>query len=178
MTYAVLYNSPPKSELDYQALEYQELLGAQKASLSEIRRSTILVFRPLTIQDVKTINEDNKLVFFSDGILPPPTVLVAHAIDCFVTFGSRSAYMLANTLKSMNISRPVYKIHPWIDTATIDINKKPPFGKIVGGDLGLPRAMLLMAAGAVVVAPDHSPFNEIIVDGYDGITYTIRKRIT
>jgi hypothetical protein len=126
----------------------------------------------LTIQEVDEIREDNKIVFFSEGDIPPSTVLAANIIDCFVAFGSRSAYKLANKLKNLSIARPVYKMNPWVNTEGIKKYESPPIGKVSGtSDMGLRSVIRLMAAGAVVVVPNYSPFTDIVTDQMNGLIY-------
>ena len=78
--------------------------------------------------------------------------------------------MLANTLKAMNINKPVYKIRPWVNLEKISKHAEPPFGKIASfSDSAMRSTLRLMASEAVVVVPD--PFDELIIDGLDGLTY-------
>jgi hypothetical protein len=190
MSFLVLLN-PPKAEFDYQALDYcklfdalveegiasddkvKEYLGDLKTiDLKKARGLTILCFRALTVQEVDEMREDNKLIFFSDGDIPPSTVLAANIIDFFVAFGSRSAYKLANKLKSLNIGKPVYKINPWVNVEGIKKYESPPMGKVSGtGDMGLRSVIRLMAAGAVVVVPNQSPFTDVVTDRFNGLVY-------
>jgi hypothetical protein len=178
-----------ETEFDYQALDYYRLLEAfvepqiaenQKAKeyigtprtieLSKARNMDILAFRPLSPADVKSIHEDNRLFVFSTGSLTPSTVLVAGAVHAFVAFGSKSAFKIANNLKTMRINRPVYRVRPWIDMSGIKQYESPPFGKVSSTeDVGLRAVYRLMAARAVVIAPDYDPFNNTIVDGWNGI---------
>jgi hypothetical protein len=190
MSYVILC-AGANSEFDYQALDYYRLFNAgiesgavedenilkyigdpRKVDLGEVKNSNLLAFRPLTASEVKTIDESNKIICFSAGDLHPGFVVTGHAVDCFVSFGNRSAYKTANILKQMGINRPVYKVFPWVDTIGIKKHDNIPFGKVSSeDDMGLRSALRLMASKALVVVPNKSPFTDIIVDGWNGVIF-------
>jgi len=188
MNYLILAKSA-KDEFCYQALDYYRLFEGflepdlaentseyikepRVMSLAMARNMTVLAFRPLTSGEVRSIHDDNKVVYFSDGTLHPSVAITGHIYDCFVAFGHRSAYKIANLLKIMSINRPVYRIMPWVDVEGIKQYEKPPLGKVSGGsDLALRPMMRLMAAGAVAVVPNRSPFTDVILNGWNGIVH-------
>ena len=178
-----------ETELDHQALDYYQLLGAsiepteeqsiveqvgapRTIELAKARNLNILAFKPLRPADVKAIHSSNRLFIFSTGSLAPSTILVANAAHAFITFGSRSAFKLANTLKAMNINRPVHRLRPWVDISGIKQYESPPFGRVNSTeDIGLRSVFRLMAARAVVIVPNIDPFNNMITDGWNGIVF-------
>jgi len=189
MPYAILTNEP-KTEFDYQALDYCKLFSASieesavnedvKKYLGEVTTfkledvidSYILIFRDLTIDELKKIDISNRVYYFTNGKVNPSVLLLHGAVDAFVAFGSRSAYLVANRLKHSDINRAVYRMSPWVDVEGINQYESPPLGKISGvGDLDLRSMFRLMAAGAIVVVPNRSPFNEFIIDKWNGIVY-------
>jgi len=189
MPYAILVNEP-KTEFDYQALDYCKLFGGsieKKAfnedakkylgdvetfQLENVVDSYILAFRDLTIGEMKSIDISNMVYYFTNGKINPSIQLIHGAIDAFIAFGSRSAYLIANRLKHADINRAVYRAIPWVNVEGIKQYESPPLGKISGaGDLDLRSMFRLMSSGAIVVVPDRSPFNEFIIDRWNGIIH-------
>jgi hypothetical protein len=189
--FVILVNKDIKTEFDYQALDYCKLFGGkigdnasgsdkikeylggyETVTLSSLLNDTIISFRTISIGEMKQIDESNKIICFSDGNLRPEMILSGSSINCFMTFGSRSAYMLANALKCMEIDRPVRKILPWVNVEGIKVHDNIPLGKVSStDDTGMRSMFRLMAAGAVVIVPDISPYNDIIIDNWNGIIF-------
>lgn len=189
MNYLILA-SHGEDEFYYQALDYYKLLKgfvepsiAEEATdyipeprtleLNKARGMTILAFRPITFDEAKSIHDDNKLILFSTGVLHPSIAITGRIFDRFVAFGHRSAYKIANRLKIMDIDKPVNRIMPWVDVNGIKQYSGMPLGKVSGDDdTALRPVMRLMAAGAIVVVPNKSPFTDIVVDTWNGAIYS------
>jgi len=188
MNYLILAK-PDKSEFYYQALDYYRLLdGFIEPSIADgemdyiknpkimppikARGFTILAFRHLLSDEIKSIHDDNRIVCFINDDLHPGIAVTGNLYDCFIAFGHRTAYRAANYLKAININRPVYKIAPWVDATGIKQYEKPPFGKVAGNkDISLRPMFRLMASGAIPVVPDISPFTDFIINKWNGIVY-------
>jgi hypothetical protein len=186
MNYLIAANYT-KDEFSYQALDYYRLFegfiepsAADQVSeyikeprlmgLDKARNFTILAFRPLLLDELRVMHDDNKIIYFSDGDPHPSIALTGNAICRFITFGHRTAYRMASYLSEFNIDKPVHKIAPWVDTTGIKEYDKPPLGRVSGGgDMSIRPMLRLMAAGAIVVVPNHSPFTDMIIDGWNGI---------
>lgn len=188
MKTVIVTKETAETEFDYQALDYYRLfdntymtarseaiksyLGDYRTeSLDNLTKTTILLFDTVEPRRLQAMGDYNRVVrFVEDGSVDYHTILAASMIDCFVCFGARSAYKLAHKLRTMKLTKPVYKIAPWTDTAGLKVYDNAPFGKLPGtGDMDARGMFRLMAAGAIVIVPDVSPFNEIIVDRWNGI---------
>lgn len=194
MKIVIVTSDQPETEFDYFSLDLyrvldgigttclsdidsdkiREYLGNYRTTLlSNIKDSIVLLFESIDPKDMQKIDPSNKIIkFVEDGNIDYRTILSHGAINSFVCLGSRTAYKTAHNLRTMQIIKPVYKIIPWTDIDGIKTYDEQAFGKIKDiNDIGIRSMLRMMAAGAIVVVPNISPFNDMIYSEWNGLIY-------